>query len=62
MNPKNKILVDRVIDSMDWEVVLKIYKMMKRSVGEEPAKIPGVKKLKKGEKNCNLSFEGEESF
>jgi hypothetical protein len=50
MNPKNKILVDRVIDSMDWEVVLKIYKMMKRSVGEEPAKIPGVKKLKKGEK------------
>lgn len=50
MNPKNKILVERVIDSMDWEIVLKIYKIMRRSVGEESAKIPGVRKLKKGEK------------
>lgn len=50
MNSKNKILVERVIDSMDWEVVLKIYKIMRRSVGEESAKIPGVRKLKKGEK------------
>ena len=50
MNSKNKILVGRVIDSMDWEVVLKIYKIMRRSVGEESAKIPGVRKLKKGEK------------
>lgn len=50
MNPKNKILIERVIDSMDWEIVLKIYKIMRRSVGEEPAKIPGVRKLKKGEK------------
>jgi len=50
MNPKNKILVERVIDSMDWEIVLKIYKIMRRSVGEESAKIPVVRKLKKGEK------------
>ena len=50
MNSKNKILVGRVIDSMDLEVVLKIYKIMRRSVGEESAKIPGVRKLKKGEK------------
>jgi len=50
MNPKNKILVDRVIDSIDWDLVLKIYKMLKRSVGVEPTKIPGIKKIVKGEK------------
>ena len=50
MNSKNKILVDRVIDSIDWDLVLKIYKMLKRSVGAEPTKIPGIKKVSKGEK------------
>ena len=50
MNPKNKILVERVIGSIDWELALKVYKMLKRNVGAEPAKIPGIRKTSKGEK------------
>lgn len=59
MNIKNKILAERVIDSIDWESILKIYKILGLKVGEDPQKIPGIRKLHKGEKMTADSIKNE---
>lgn len=59
MNIKNKILAERVIDSIDWESILKIYKILGLKVGEDPQKIPGIKKIPKGEKMTSDSIKNE---
>jgi hypothetical protein len=48
---KNKILIERVIETVDWDTILKFYKLVKREIGAETTRIPGIKKLKRGEKN-----------
>lgn len=47
---KNIQLIQRVLDTVDWVTILKFYKLVKRSIGSETAGIPGIKKIKKGEK------------
>jgi hypothetical protein len=50
ISEKNKILINRVIDTIDWPLIHKFYKLVGRSVGTETTQIPGVKKLGKGTK------------
>lgn len=50
ISEKNKILINRVIDTIDWELIFKFYKIVKRSVGTETTQIPGIKKLNRGVK------------
>lgn len=48
ISEKNKLLIDRVLDTIDWDLIYKFYKLVGRSVGTETTQIPGVKKLTKG--------------
>lgn len=50
ISEKNKVLIDRVLDTIDWSLIHKFYKMVGRTVGNEITQIPGVKKLPKGTK------------
>lgn len=50
ISEKNKALIERVIETVDWVTILKFYKLVKREIGAETTGIPGIKKLKKGEK------------
>ena len=43
-------LLDKALVSFDWEMILKMYKIMKRKIGNDQIKIPGLVKLQKGEK------------
>ena len=47
ISSKNKILIDRVLDTIDWPLMLKFYKLVGRTVGTENVQIPGIKKLEK---------------
>lgn len=48
ISEKNKVLINRVLDTIDWSVIHKFYKLVGRNVGQETTQIPGVKKLTKG--------------
>lgn len=50
ISDKNKILINRTLDTIDWPLIYKFYKLVNRSVGIETTQIPGLKKLPKGTK------------
>lgn len=50
ISEKNKVLINRVLDTIDWDLIYKFYKLVGRSVGNETTQIPGIKKLQKGVK------------
>jgi hypothetical protein len=45
---KNKVLVNRVLDTIDWTLIHKFYKLVGRGIGNETTQIPGIKKLQRG--------------
>ena len=47
ISKKNQILVDRVLDTIDWKLIFKFYKLVGRTVATEVKQIPGLKKLEK---------------
>lgn len=47
ISEKNKILINRVIDTIDWALIHKFYKLVGRTIGTETTQIPGIKKLDK---------------
>jgi len=47
ISEKNKILISRVIDTIDWPLINKFYKLVGRTIGTETIQIPGIKKLDK---------------
>jgi hypothetical protein len=47
ISEKNKILINRVLDTIDWELIYKFYKLVGRTIGTETTQIPGIKKLDK---------------
>jgi hypothetical protein len=47
ISEKNKILISRVIDTIDWPLINKFYKLVGRTIGTETTQIPGIKKLDK---------------
>lgn len=47
ISEKNKILINRVIDTIDWPLIHKFYKLVGRKIGVETTQIPGIKKLDK---------------
>lgn len=50
ISDKNRILINRTLDTIDWPLIYKFYKLVNRSVGIETTQIPGLKKLPKGTK------------
>lgn len=44
---KNKILINRVLETIDWNLIHKFYKLVGRTIGTESVQIPGIKKLDK---------------
>jgi len=50
ISDKNKILIQRVLDTVDWDLIFKFYKLVGRVIGNETTQIPGIKKLNKNEK------------
>ena len=47
ISEKNKLLINRVIDTIDWPLIHKFYKLVGRTIGNETTQIPGIKKLDK---------------
>ena len=47
ISDKNKILINRVIETIDWPLIHKFYKLVGRTIGTETTQIPGIKKLDK---------------
>ena len=47
ISEKNQNLINRVLDTIDWPLIFKFYKLVGRTVGVETTQIPGVKKLPK---------------
>jgi hypothetical protein len=47
ISEKNKILINRVIETIDWPLIHKFYKLVGRTIGTETTQIPGIKKLEK---------------
>jgi hypothetical protein len=47
ISSKNKILINRVLDTIDWPLMLKFYKLVGRTIGTENVQIQGIKKLDK---------------
>jgi hypothetical protein len=48
ISEKNKVLVNRVLATIDWTLIHKFYKLVGRSIGNETTQIPGIKKLQRG--------------
>jgi hypothetical protein len=47
ISEKNKLLINRVINTIDWPLIHKFYKLVGRTIGNETTQIPGIKKLDK---------------
>ena len=47
ISEKNKVLINRVIGTIDWPLIHKFYKLVGRTIGNETTQIPGIKKLDK---------------
>lgn len=47
ISEKNKTLINRVIETIDWPLIHKFYKLVGRTIGTETTQIPGIKKLDK---------------
>ena len=47
ISEKNKILISRVINTIDWPLIHKFYKLVGRTIGTETIQISGIKKLDK---------------
>jgi hypothetical protein len=62
ISEKNKILIQRVLDTIDWELIYKFYKLVGRSVGNETTQIPGIKKISKGIKLDKSHIRDEVNF
>ena len=62
ISEKNKILINRVLDTIDWDLIYKFYKLVGRSVGNETTQIPGIKKLVKGIKLDKSHIRDEVNF
>jgi len=45
ISEKNQILVNKILNSIDWGLIYKFYKILGRTVGQETIQIPGLKKL-----------------
>lgn len=50
ISEKNQALIQRVLDTIDWSLIYKFYKLVGRTVGNETTQIPGVKKLSRSTK------------
>jgi hypothetical protein len=48
ISEKNRLLINRVLDTIDWDLIYRFYKLVGRSIGTETTQIPGVKKLSRG--------------
>jgi len=59
ISEKNKILINRVIDTIDWALIHKFYKLVGRTIGSETTQIPGIKKLDKKTKLTNEHIKEE---
>lgn len=62
ISEKNKVLINRVLDTIDWDLIYKFYKLVGRSVGNETTQIPGIKKLAKGTKLDKTHIREEVNF
>ena len=62
ISEKNKVLINRVLETIDWELIYKFYKLVGRSVGNETTQIPGIKKLSKGIKLDKSHIREEVNF
>lgn len=47
ISEKNQVLINRILETIDWSLILKFYKLVGRTIGTESAQIPGIKKLEK---------------
>jgi len=47
ISEKNKVLINRIINTIDWPLIHKFYKLVGRTIGTETTQIPGIKKLDK---------------
>ena len=47
ISEKNKILITRVMDTINWPLIHKFYKLVGRTIGTETIQISGIKKLDK---------------
>ncbi|NBU97819.1 MAG: hypothetical protein EBS19_06345 [Spirochaetia bacterium] len=59
ISEKNKVLINRVIDTIDWTLIHKFYKLVGRKIGNEAAQIPGIKKIDRGTKLTDEHIRGE---
>lgn len=50
ISEKNRNLMTRVLDTINWDLIYKFYKLVDRKIGTETNQIPGIKKLEKGAK------------
>ena len=50
ISDKNKQLMERALDTINWDLVFKFYKLVGRTIGTESNQIPGIKKIEKGSK------------
>lgn len=62
ISSKNKILINRVIDTIDWSLMLKFYKLVGRTIGTENIQIQGIKKLDKRVKLNEIHIKDEVNF
>jgi hypothetical protein len=50
ISDKNRQIMERVLDTINWDLVFKFYKLVGRTIGTESNQIPGIKKIEKGSK------------
>lgn len=59
ISKKNKILINRVINTIDWTLIHKFYKLVGRTIGTETIQIGGIKKLDKKTKLLEIHIKEE---
>ena len=45
ISEKNREFIDKVLNTIDWDLILKFYKLVGRTIGSESTQIPGIKKI-----------------
>ncbi len=59
VSEKNKKLMERTLDTINWDLVFKFYKLVGRTIGTESNQIPGIKKIEKGDKLTKENIKDE---
>lgn len=59
ISEKNKILINRVVNTIDWPLIHKFYKLVGRKIGTETTQILGIKKLDKKIKLTEIHIKEE---